>query len=782
VTSPADERTLRVLEYPKITAALGRWTVTPMGRERALSLLPSGDPDAVRNSLAITGEGVAVTAEAELPVRGARDLEPYVARAATGGALEPGDLLEVAQTLEVTRRLHAHLRSRRDRAPRLAEVADRLTPLPDIEAQIERALDPQGRIKDDASAELRRIRNDQRDLDRRLRSSLDAIVHGEAYARYLQEPIITTRGDRSVVPVKAEHRAQFPGIVHDTSASGATLFMEPLALVPLGNRRRELEAAERDEIRRILQRLSGLVGESASAIRASAEAIAEIDLVAAKAALAAQLHGTAPAVRADGVLRLRGARHPLLVLGRGDASVVPIDVDLGGEFTALVITGPNTGGKTVALKTVGLLNLMAQAGLYIPADDGSQVAAFGQVHADIGDEQSIEQNLSTFSSHLTAIVDIFRRVAPPALVLLDEVGAGTDPTEGVVLARAIILALHRRGIHTAVTTHYNELKMLAAAESGIENGSVEFNSETLQPTYRLRIGLPGRSNALIIAERLGLAPEIVADARARLAPEQVAIERVLEDLTRDRQAAERDRAEAALALQAAEEAEQRWAAEADRLRTERRRLLTEARRASEAIIEETRRKLDAVLAEVRAARSEAAIRQARAHLRGVLEALPPAEPPPPPGPPLDHVEPGQAVFVAPLGRAGVVRSGPDARDEVEVEVGAVRTRVPRSALREAPTPAGRARETIDMPDAPAVPPSLSVRGSTVDDALLDVDRYLDEAVRARLPQVTVIHGKGTGRLRKALHDFLRGHPHVRQFRLGERGEGDEGATVVTLAL
>jgi len=782
VTGPADERTLRVLEFPKIIEVLSRHTVTPMGRERALRLLPASHLDEMRERLAVVGEAVALVAEAEIPVRGGRDLTPYLAHAASGGSLEPTDLLEVLQTLEVIRHLHGHVRGRRSRAPRLAEIADRLTPLPEIEAQIERALDTQGRIKDDASPELRRLRTEQRDLERRLRTSLDAIVHGEAHARYLQEPIITTRGDRYVVPVKAEHRAQFPGIVHDSSASGATLFMEPLSLVPLGNRRRELAAAEREEIRRILQRLSALIAQAAPALRQSRDAMAEIDLAAAGAALAAALRAAPPAVSADGVLRLRGARHPLLVLTRGADSVVPIDIELGGAFTTLVITGPNTGGKTVALKTAGLLVLMAQAGLHIPADDGSQVTAFAQVHADIGDEQSIEQNLSTFSSHLTAIVEILRRVEPPALVLLDEVGAGTDPTEGVALARAIILTLYRRGLYTAVTTHYNELKMLASGEHGIENGSVEFDGETLRPTYRLRIGLPGRSNALIIAERLGLAPEIVADARAQLAPEQVAIERVLEDLTRDRQAAEHDRAEAALARQAAEDAEQRWATEADRLRAERRRLLAEARRASEAIVEETRRRLDAVLAEVRAAGSEAAVQRARAHLREVLEALPPAEPAPVPGPLLDRVEPGQAVFVAPLGRAGVVRAAPDARDEVEVEVGAVRTRVPRSALRGVEPIPQRPDEMVQTPDVPAVAPSLSVRGATVDDALLEVDRYLDEAVRARLPQVSVIHGKGTGRLRRALHDFLRGHPHVRQFRLGERGEGDEGATVITLAL
>ncbi len=782
MSAPADDRTLRVLEYPKIVAALAEGTVTVMGRERALSLLPTRDADAARAALEMTTEAVALAAEREIPLRGARDLAPAVGSAVRGAMLEPSDLLEVAQTLEVTRQVHAFLRVRRVQAPHLAATADRLIVLADLEAEIGRALDDQGRVRDEASPDLRRIRHEARDVERRLRASLDALVRDSATARYLQEALVTTRSDRFVVPVKAEHRSQFPGIVHDVSASGATLFMEPLSIVPLGNRRRELDAAEREEILRILRRLSAMVGEHAGALQGNGETLGAIDLAAAKAALAARLRATAPEVRTGGVLHLREARHPLLTALRGEGSVVPIDVDLGETFTTLVVTGPNTGGKTVALKTIGLLSLMAQAGLHIPAASGSAVAAFQQIHADVGDEQSIEQNLSTFSSHMSAVIEVLRRVAPPALVLLDEVGAGTDPTEGVALARAIIEALHRRGIHTVVTTHYNELKMLASVSEGIVNGSVEFDPDTLQPTYRLRIGLPGRSNALVIAQRLGLDPEIIAQARSHLAPEQVAIERVLEDLTRDRAAAERDRTEAALARQAAEAAAQRWTTEAERLRGERRRLLAEARRASETIVEETRRRLDAVMAEVRAARTEAAVRRARDHLRDVLEVLPAAEAPPPPGPPLESVEAGQSVFVAPLGRVGIVRAGPDARDEVEVEVGALRARVPKEALREAPSPAVRRPDAVEIPQTPAVPLSLSVRGQTVDEALLQVDRYLDEAVRARLPQVTVIHGKGTGRLRRALHEFLKDHPHVRQFRLGERGEGDEGATVVVLSI
>ncbi|MDR7483911.1 MAG: endonuclease MutS2 [Armatimonadota bacterium] len=778
-----DQRTLRVLEFPKILEALVEATVTPMGRALALALRPTADADAVRAAQQETAEAVRLTAEGEIPLRGARDLDDVVTRADAGAVLEPADLQDVAQTLEVTKRVAGFLRTHRARAPRLAERADLLTPLPDLEGEIARTFDERGEMRDDASPDLRRIREGLREADRRLREALERVLRDPVLSRYLQEALVTTRSQRFVVPVKAEHRNQFPGIVHDVSASGATLFMEPVALVPLGNRRRELEAAEREEILRILRRLSAAVGEAAGVLRRNGRLLGALDLAVAKAALAARLRASAPEVRTDGVLRLHQARHPVLVLTRGDESVVPIDVTLGESFTTLVITGPNTGGKTVALKTIGLLVLMAQAGLQIPALDGSAVPVFARVCADVGDEQSIEQNLSTFSSHMGAIVQMLRRVEPPALVLLDEVGAGTDPTEGVALARAIIERLHRTGAHTVVTTHYNELKMLASTEPGIENASVEFDAETLQPTYRLRIGLPGRSNALIIAERLGLDPAIVAAARSHLGPDQAAIEHVLADLTRDRLEAERDRADAAAARKQAEEAQRRLEAEVERLRAERRQLLAEARRAAEAIVEQTRRRLEAVMAEVRAARTEAAVRRAREHLRQVVEALPTAEPPAPAGEPVDRVEVGQAVFVTPLGRAGVVRRGPDDHGEVEVEVGRLRTRVPREALRRAPAEARREvgrDDAVEVPAQPAVPLSLDVRGQTADEAVLAVDRYLDEAVRARLPQVTVIHGKGTGALRRALHDFLRGHPHVRAFRLGGRGEGEDGATVITL--
>ncbi|MDR7556653.1 MAG: endonuclease MutS2 [Armatimonadota bacterium] len=782
MSTPADARTLRVLEFPWVQETLAGLTVTSMGRERALALAPVDDLEEVRALLAQTAEAVALATEAEIPVRGARDVRAAAQRAAVGAVLEPEELLDVAQTLEVTRAVHQFLQRHHARAPRLAAEGARLQLLSDLVAELRRALDERGQVRDEASPQLQRVRAEQREVERRLRTTLDALVRDPAVSRLLQEPLITTRGDRFVVPVKAEHRQQFPGLVHDVSSSGATVFMEPLAVVPLGNRRRELAAAAAAEVARILARLSAQVGAHARALAVNVEVLAAFDVLNAKAALAARLRAVLPAVADDGVVQLRAARHPILAWTRGEAGVVPVDVELGARFRTLVITGPNTGGKTVTLKTIGLLVLMAQAGLAIPAAEGSRVAVFRQVHADIGDEQSIAQNLSTFSAHMGAIVEILRRVAPPALVLLDEVGAGTDPTEGVALARAIIETLHRRGVCTVVTTHYNELKMLASLHEGIENASVEFDVETLQPTFRLRLGLPGRSNALIVAQRLGLDPDVVAQARAYLAPEQVAIERVLEDLTRDRAAAERDRAAAAEARRRAEEAAARVQEEADRLQAARRQRLAEARQAVEALVAAARREVEDILAQARAARTEAAARAARDRLRAVLAALPVDAAAAGSGTPPEALEVGQPVLVTPLGAVGIVRAGPDAHDEVEVEVGALRTRVPRAVLRRPQEPAADLRPAAQViaPPPPAVPLSLDVRGLVVDDALAQVDRYLDEAVRANLPAVTIVHGKGTGRLRAALHQFLRGHPHVRRFRLGGRGEGDEGATVVTL--
>jgi len=774
-----DERSLRILEFPKIAARLGGLTVTVLGQELAAALRPSTDLDEVRRWQEETTEAVALLAEGPLPLRGTSDLRDALHRAQIGSMLTPPEFLAIHDTLATMRACRAHLSNRRNRAPHLAETAGQMVVAQALEEAIRRTVADDGTVPDAASDELGRIRREQRTVDARLRERLEDVLRGP-YARMLQDPLFTTRGERYVVPVRQEFKGQFPGVLHDQSASGATVFMEPLALVPLGNRVRELQVLERDEITRLFRDLSARVGAQAEEIGQSVEALARVDFAVAKALLAGGMAATAPLIRTDGVLQLPRARHPLLV-----GEVVPIDVRLGEDFTTLVVTGPNTGGKTVTLKTIGLLTLMGQAGLHIPAAEGAEVNVFPQVFADIGDEQSIEQSLSTFSSHMGAIVQILRQLRGPALVLLDEVGAGTDPTEGVALARALIEYLHRNEVRTVVTTHYNELKALAYQHSGIHNASVEFDEQTLRPTYRLLIGVPGRSNALTIASRLGLSQGIVEEAKRALGSQEVAIDRILSDIEADRRAYEWELSEAASQRREAEQARVHYEAEVARTREERKKALAKVRDEAEALLARTRREVAAIIETLRTSTRPQAVAEARNQLRQLAAAWEEQTPPSvPPGEPLTTVQPGQQVFVVPLNRAGTVRTVADARGEVEVESGQLRLRVALSALRTA------GRVPVEVPDptegfvehrvAPTVSQSIDVRGQTVDEAVPKIDRYLDEAALAGFPRVTVIHGKGTGALRRGIHEFLATHPHAGSFRLGERGEGNSGVTIVEL--
>lgn len=774
-----DERTLRVLEFPKVREQLAALTVTAIGRELAEALEPSLEAEPVRRWQQETGEALALLTDGTVPLRGTTDLREVLRRAQIGSILTPGELLTVRDTLATVRQCKAFINARRDHAPLLAEVTTQIGSFAAVEDAIRRTVADDATVPDAASSELARIRREQRTVEARIRERLEELLRGPL-ARMLQDPLITIRGDRHVVPVKQEFKGQFPGVLHDQSASGATAFMEPLALVPLGNRVRELEVEEREEVSRLLQVLTALIGAAAEEIGQALAAVGRVDFAVGKALLAQRMAATPPAIRTDGILRLQRARHPLL-----SGAVVPIDIWLGEEFTTLVVTGPNTGGKTVTLKTVGLLTLMAQAGLHVPAADGTEVAVFPQVFADIGDEQSIEQSLSTFSSHMSAIVGILGQLQGPALVLLDEIGAGTDPTEGVALARALIEHLHAGDIRTVVTTHYNELKALGYLTPGIQNASVEFDAQTLRPTYRVLIGIPGRSNALTIAARLGLRPQIVEQAQALLTPQDVAIDRILSDIEVDRRAYEWELSEAANRRREAEALRARYEAELDKVREERKKALARLREEAEALLARTRREVESIIDALKASPRPEAAQEARTRLRQLDEEWQAYAPPPevPLGEPLSGVHPGQQVFIVPLSRVGTVRTGADARGEVEVEAGPLRVRVQLSALRtpgsstrEAPSAAGRPPEAL----AAEVPQSINLRGQTVDEAIPKIDKYLDEATLAGLPRVTVIHGKGTGALRKAVHAFLATHPHVRAFRLGERGEGEGGVTIVDL--
>lgn len=819
------EQSLETLEFPKIREQLARYTSFSASRELALALLPSTDPAEVVQRLRLTSEARRLLdIYPDTTIGGARDIRGFVQRAARGGMLEAAALLEIAATLISMRRLRASL-SRLDPAifPQCVQYAEDLPQLPTLEDAISRAIGEDGTVLDSASAELGRLRREIRIAFGRLQERLQNIISSTQFAAALQEPIITVRNGRYVVPVKAAQRRTIRGLVHDQSGSGATLYIEPLAVVELNNRWRELQLAEEEEINRILSALSSHVGAAATLISGGVETLALLDLAFAQARYALALRCVEPEIVAIGAqpfdtmhdanhapLFLREARHPLLDQSR----VVPIDIWLGGDFRLLLITGPNTGGKTVALKTTGLLALMAQAGLHIPASAPSHLPVFDQVFADIGDEQSIEQSLSTFSSHMTNIIHILRALegdwhsetaafgpAQPALVLLDELGAGTDPVEGAALARAIIERLLELECLGVATTHYAELKAFAYSTPGVQNSSVEFDVETLAPTYRLTIGLPGRSNALAIAARLGLDPTLVERARSTVAREDAQVEDLLAGIHREREAATE-------ALQRAEELRNDAEKYRDRLATE----LRQFEDTREARLDAAQQELDAELREVRAqlrrlrdefrsvsitrqwmeeaeqrmqqasAQAEVAIRKAQP-----LPANPAVAAEQAPRP----LQVGDTVLVRSVGLQGEIVAIDEEDQSADVQVGGFRMHVGLNELRrEKRKPEGRERNrsytqperterSVRLPTVPDVSMTFDMRGWRAAEVADQLDRYLNDAYLSGLPQVRLIHGKGTGALRQVVRDVLHGHPLVVSFSSGGPDGGD-GVTVAKL--
>lgn len=790
-------KSIRTLEFDKIRHQLAKHATFSASHRLALHLEPATDFDQVARRLAETTEARALLDRhgGYIPMGGIHDVRPEVHDAELRKILLPQQLLDIRDTLVRARTLKRTILHTEIQIPHLAEMAQRIDECHALVDAISNALSDDGEVQDQASEELLRIRRNLRIAHDRLLDRLQSIVNSRHNAPYLQEPLVTQRQGRYVIPLKAEFKGRIPGIVHDTSASGATLFIEPLSVVELGNEWRELQIAEEREVERILRELSGLVAEQADAIRWTVEALADIDLAFAKAQYAYALKATAPDLyRVDPsagsqrrlptednpyprirspFIDLKQARHPLL----DPETVVPIDVHVGDEFRILVITGPNTGGKTVTLKTTGLLAMMAQAGLHIPAADGSALTPFNGIYADIGDEQSIEQSLSTFSSHMTNIIDILRHADHRSLVLLDELGAGTDPIEGAALARALLKYLLRHNITALVATHYSELKVFAYNTEGVRNASVEFDIETLSPTYHLTIGLPGRSNALAIAGRLGLDPSIIAEARAGLSPTELEVEGMLEDIRADRAAAAAARATAEAAQREAEarlrELEERLA----EIEAERRRVINQAR-------EEARRELEALRGELQqlrrqAVRSEAiqeALKRTEA-LEKEIEVLPPVVPPPSLA--IEQLQAGDRVWVSSLRREGELTELGE--DEAEVRIGTFRARVPLHELEpraRSERPAEQPAIRVSRAGPSNVRMELNLRGRTVEEASVLLEKYLDDAYLAGLPKVRIIHGKGTGVLRRYVRETLQNHPLVAEFRPGDRHEGGDGVTVV----
>ena len=783
-----DARSLVLLEFPQVRARLADLTSFPPSRRLAESLEPDADPVVVARRLDETDQARGLLEERRgTGIGGAHDIGPSIERAARGGRLDPEHFLELAETLDATGRLATALTDDR-RAP-IRELGRELHPLPAIRSTLARSFDPVGELLDTASPRLGGLRAAVRVAYDRLRRRLDSLVAAELGGA-LQEPIVTLRNGRYVVPVKAEARSRVKGIVHDASGSGQTLFIEPLVVVELGNAWREAQAAEQAEIDRILDELSALVAASAAPLRETLAALARFDLWAAKAQLGAEMDAVRAETADRPVVVLLGARHPGLT-GR----VVPIDVRLGEGYTALVVTGPNTGGKTVTLRTLGLLALMHQAGLHVPADAGSRLPIFRDVFADIGDEQSIAQSLSTFSGHLRRIIRIVEAAGPDTLVLLDELGAGTDPTEGSALAQALLDYFIRAGALVAATTHYAELKAYAHTTPAARNAAVEFDLETLTPTYRLSIGLPGGSQAFAIAERLGLPGPIVEDARSRLTESQQAFEETLarirtaEGETSD--ALERARAAELRASEALRQADE----ERRRARRERDEVVRTARDEAERLVDDlrtevstSRRRLERET--VTAPSLDASVARAESTLARLPEA--PRPPQPQPAEARRRWRVGDRVRSRTGGWEGRIAALERGGGRASLEAGGMRVSVPVEDLEPASggaapaAPVERSRAStsnaaaLQLSRARSVASSLDLRGARVDEALDALGRYLDDASLAGLDRVTIIHGLGTGALRDAVRSEAGGHPLVKEVRPGERGEGGDGATVVTL--
>jgi DNA mismatch repair protein MutS2 len=785
-----DARSIALLEFPLVRERLAGHTSFGPSRRLAERLEPSADPVIVGRGLDETDQARELLIERRgVGIGGSRDVGPWLDRAARGGRLDPAHFLDLAATLDGGTKLKAALADAR--WPLLRDLGRQLHPLPAIASTLARSFDPAGELLDTASPRLGGLRAAVRIAFDRLRRRLDTLVASELGGA-LQEPIVTLRNGRYVVPVKADARSRVKGIVHDASGSGQTLFVEPLVVVELGNAWREAQVAEQEEIERILDELSSLVAANVPALRETLDALARFDFWAAKALLASELDATRAETSKTDAVVLLSARHPGLT-----GQVIPIDIRLGDGFTALVVTGPNTGGKTVTLRTLGLLSLMHQAGLHIPAAPGSALPVFRDVFADIGDEQSVAQSLSTFSGHMRSIIRIVEAAGPKTLVLLDELGAGTDPTEGSALAQSLLDHFIKAGALVAATTHYAELKAYAHTTPGATNAAVEFDLETLSPTYRLTIGLPGGSQAFAIAERLGLPAALVADARSRLTENERAFEatlaRIRETEGETADALERARSAEARATAALETASE----ERRRARRERDEQIGRSRAEAEQIVEDLRDELGRARRELeRGSLTAPGIDAVLARADQQLARLPGSAPADVP----EAGEPARAVRRTwKVGERARSRSGgwegrvaevDRAGRRVTLEAGAMRVSVPLEDLEPAsatpPATAGTSAtsgtnvEALRLARARTVPMSLDLRGARVDEALSALDGYLNDASVAGLDRVTVIHGLGTGALRDAVRTESAGHPLVKSIRAGERGEGGDGVTVVTL--
>ena len=793
-----NEKALEILEFDKVINRLADYAGFSASEELARRLRPSADLEDVRLRQKATREArILLRLDVDFPTQNASDIRPQVGLALRDGVLDPSDFIQIRQTLITARKLRRTLTSLADEIPYLSGQAEGLPVGLGLVDQINKTISDRGEVLDSSSQKLGDIRRDMKITYERMMSRMQRFVSEPSTAKMLQEPLITQRNGRHVLPLRAEFKGKIKAVVHDQSSSGATLFIEPLAVVEWNNRYRELELAERDEVRRILAELSHSIALYAETLTHMVALLAALDLTWMCARYGADMDACEPKLvsfRVDNgkhpgsTIQLYQARHPLL-----DAStVVPIDVDLDADTYSLIITGPNTGGKTVTLKTIGLLVLMAQTGLQIPAQFGSTLSVFKDVFADIGDEQSIEQSLSTFSGHVTNIVEVLKQADSHSLVLLDELGAGTDPQEGSALARAVMSHLLNRSITSMIATHYPELKAYAHTTPGVRNASVEFNLKTLQPTYHLTIGLPGRSNALAIAERLGMPGAIIDDARSEINPTDLCAEDLLDEIHRQRDLARQARQAADAAQREAEAKRDELAEQMDQIEDERYALLEETRQDAEVELETLRDELNGLRRRLARARQPLDVvdeveETIEAMEEEVSEPVLRKAPEKPARQPRGPLRLGEKVHLRSIDQDGVVTA--ISEEELEVQIGMLRIRARRSDVVrrgepeavEAPQKTKASRGSITLPPLQTSPGvELDLRGQRVDEGLDALDRYLEKAYLAGLPFVRIIHGKGTGRLRDSVREVLGGHPHVERFEGGSRTEGGEGVTVAHL--
>ncbi|CUO60428.1 endonuclease MutS2 [Clostridium disporicum] len=782
------EKTLRVLEFNKIKHKLRSYAITESAKRLVDELAPYKSIFEVKNKLEESNEALDILIrKGAPPFEGLFDTREALERAGKGGVLTAGQLLRIGGMLRCSRRFKEYIERKEDEISykHLEDLAYILTPIRKLESDIENAIVSEEEISDKASGTLYGIRRSLKEKNSSVREKINSIVR--ANSKYLQDSIYTMRGDRYVIPVKAEYKGAVPGLVHDQSSTGATLFIEPMSLVNLNNEIKELMLKEKAEIERILSELSSKVYDNIEEVRNNYKILTELDFIFAKGKYASNLNAVIPTVREDRSFDIIGGKHPLI----DPKVVVPSDIYLGEEFTTLMITGPNTGGKTVTLKTVGLLHLMALSGLLIPARDGSAVGFFKEIFADIGDEQSIEQSLSTFSSHMTNIVSILEDADEDSLVLFDELGSGTDPTEGAALAVAVIETLKNRGTRLIATTHYSELKGYALRTVGVENSSVEFDVETLKPTYRLLIGIPGKSNAFEISKRLGLGEDIIVKAKDYMSKENLQFEDLIRDLQEKSIIANKDAREAKRIKEEAEELKKKYEEKLQKLDKVRDKAYEEARREAKDIISRAKDEADEIVKAMRELEkmgiAEGGRNRLEAERRKLKESLEEKEAAmikvrENNGEPLKNVTLGMEAFLPSLNQRVIVISMPDNKGEVQVEAGIMKINVKLKDLRKVEvTPVKKEKKKREVKlNLKSVESRIDLRGMDAEEACYRTDKYLDEAYMANLGEVTVVHGKGTGILRKAINDMLKRHPHVKSYRLGVYGEGGDGVTIVEL--